>query len=136
MIQTIDQAIRKMVAQPLVNALQLDIVRWPAAMERLASSTFLVVSSAIALLFLTSGMPVAAAISVVAGISHIVSIRTNLTMGMLGRDNILGSMLRVARLYETIACLIFLSQLAQHPFGIWTNLMILFMAALLFSSAI
>lgn len=136
---TLDRFIRKRIAQPAVDAFQLDLDRWPASAARAASSAFVISCLGVSALFATFGMAQNSIWTIVLGAAHVYSVRSDVRYGAMRRmlrDEFMPAFARVMQLVELLALMAFLAFVVTYRSALWTSLVSVFLAGVAISTAV
>jgi hypothetical protein len=136
MLETLDGLVLRHVAQPMVDALQLDPARWPRKAAQAASSAFVVSCLGVAAIFALAAMPFDSATTIVLGAAHVLSVRIDAYAGRLRQASALGPFSRLFLIAETIGCTLLLGYVHHAGSAVWTALVAVFVAGLCMAAAV
>lgn len=136
MLETLDGLVLRHVAQPLVDALQIEPSRWSRKAAQAASSAFVVSCVGIAAIFVLAVMPFNSVTTIVLGSAHVFSVRVDAHMGRLRIGSPLGPFSRLFLIAETVAATLFLGYVHHAGSAVWTALVAVFIAGLCMASAV
>lgn len=136
MLETLDGLVLQRVAQPMVDALQLDPSRWPLRAAQAASSAFVVSCLGVAAIFALAAMPFNSATTIALGAAHVLSVRLDAHAGRLRHLNPLGPFSRLFLVAETIGSTFLLGYVHHSGSAVWTALVAIFVAGLCMASAV
>ncbi len=139
MIMALDSFIRIRLAQPAVDALQIDPDRWATSAARAASSAFVISCLGVAGIFAVGGMPQNSLWTIILGAAHVYSVRSDVSyvaMRRMMRDEFMPALARVMQLVEIVALLAFLAFVIPYRSALWTSLVAVFLAGVVISTAV
>jgi len=136
MLETLDGLVLRNVAQPLVDALQLDPSRWSRRVARAASSAFVVSCLGIAAIFAMAVMPFNSVTTVILGSAHVLAVRIDAHAGRLRHLGPMGAFSRMFLIAETIGCTFLLGYVHHSGSAVWTALVAVFAAGLCMAGAV
>lgn len=138
MILAIDLFVRRRIAQPAVDAFQLDPDTWPDNAARAASSAFVISTLGVAGIFAFYAMPMNSIWTIVLGATHVISVMGDVRFARIRRlfpDDGTPVIARVMQLVEIMALIMFLAFVIPYRSAAWTSLVAIFLAEVVVATA-
>jgi len=136
MLEALDRLLLTHVAQPAVDALQIEPTAWSRSAARTSSAAFMTSCLGIALLLVAAGRPFDCMAMLILGAAHVSSVQIDAYAGKLHRDGASASFGRLFQIAETLMCTWLLTYVAKVGSAPWTALICVFLAALLIADAV